>query len=46
MIEKLESILYQKKFRGIAEKDIELEGVKELYGKPVAFLGVSPFFMS
>ena len=44
MAEKLESIINLKKFRGIAEKDIKLEGIKELYGKPVAFLGVGPFF--
>ena len=45
MAEKLESIINLKKFRGIAEKDIKLEGIKELYGKPVSFLGVNPFFI-
>ncbi|MCL4398466.1 hypothetical protein M1137_01565 [Candidatus Parvarchaeota archaeon] len=45
MAEKLESIIDPRKLRKIAKKDIELEGLKELYGKPVAFLGVSPFFM-
>lgn len=45
MTKKLENIIDPRKYREIAERDIELEGIKELYGKPVSFLGVSPFLM-
>ncbi len=45
MAEKLEGIIDPRKYKEIGERKIELEGVKELYGKPVTFLGVSPFFM-
>ncbi len=45
MAERLESIIDPKKYREIAEINIELEGIKELYGRPVSFLGVNPFFM-
>ena len=45
MEEKLEDIINPRKLKSITEKGIELEGVKELYGKPIAFLGVKPFFI-
>ena len=45
MGEKLEDIINPRKLRDITKIDIELEGIKELYGKPIAFLGVKPFFV-
>jgi len=45
MSEKLESIINPRKLRRITEKGVELEGITELYGKPIAFLGVKPFFI-
>ena len=45
MAKKLENIIDTRKVREIAERDIKLEGIKELYGKPVSFLGVNPFLM-
>lgn len=43
MSKKLEEMLDSNKLRGIVAKDIEIEGIKELYGEPVSFLGVEPF---
>ena len=45
MGEKLEDIINPRKLRDITKIDIELEGITELYGKPIDFLGVSPFFV-
>lgn len=40
----LESALNLKSFRNIVKRDVELEGIRELYGNEVLFLGVNPFF--
>ena len=45
MGEKLEDIINPRKLRDITKIDIELEGITELYGKPIDFLRVSPFFV-
>jgi hypothetical protein len=45
MKEKLETMLKPRKLKMIIEKDIELNGIKELYNKPISFLGVEPFFI-
>ncbi|MCL4373018.1 hypothetical protein M1384_03060 [Candidatus Parvarchaeota archaeon] len=45
MGEKLESLINPRNIDKPAERDIEVEGLKELYGKPIDFLGVSPFLM-
>ncbi|EEZ92984.1 MAG: hypothetical protein BJBARM4_0369 [Candidatus Parvarchaeum acidiphilum ARMAN-4] len=45
MAEKLESLVNPRNVNKTTERDIEVEGLKELYGKPIDFLGVSPFLM-
>ena len=45
MGEKLEDIINPRKLRDITKIDIEVEGITELYGKPIDFLRVSPFFV-
>jgi len=47
MTENLEGILNfsYRKFRGFSERDVKLEGVKEIYGKEADFLGVIPLFI-
>ena len=38
MGEKLESLINPRNINKPAERDIEVEGLKELYGKPIDFL--------